>query len=148
MYNSSFGDKTGRIKSCYPSQSSVHRFLGLTSTKQDVNVTCSRPQRNVHRPGFEPGTHRSEIQQPNHCATPPPIWTNRDHKRTAGHIHWKLLYCNFTQGECQTAILIVKICDRNLNVVWPQSRNKDLYHIILYCKYNQKTGPKITLEYE
>ena len=37
-----------------------------------VNVTCSRPQRNVHRPGFEPGTPWSEIRRPNHCATPPP----------------------------------------------------------------------------
>ena len=38
-----------------------------------VNVTCSRPQRNVHRPGFEPGTPWSEIRCPNHCATPPPL---------------------------------------------------------------------------
>ena len=38
-----------------------------------VNVTCSRPQRNVHRPGFEPGTPWSEIRHPNHCATPPPV---------------------------------------------------------------------------
>ena len=38
-----------------PSRSSVHRFLALTSSKQGVNVTCSRPQRNVHRPGLEPG---------------------------------------------------------------------------------------------
>ena len=34
-------------------------------------MTCSRPQRNVHRPGFEPGTPWSEIRHPNHCATPP-----------------------------------------------------------------------------
>ena len=34
-----------------------------------VNKTCSRPQRNVHRPGFEPGTPWSEIRRPNHCAT-------------------------------------------------------------------------------
>ena len=27
-------------------------------------------QRNVHRPGFEPGTPWSEIRRPNHCATP------------------------------------------------------------------------------
>ena len=32
-------------------------------------MTCSRPQRNVHRPGFEPGTPWSEIRCPNHCAT-------------------------------------------------------------------------------
>ena len=37
-----------------------------------VNVTCSRPQRNVHRPGLEPGTPWSEIRRLNHCATPPP----------------------------------------------------------------------------
>ena len=37
-----------------------------------VNVTCSRPQRNVHRPGFEPGTPWSEIRRPYHWATPPP----------------------------------------------------------------------------
>ena len=37
-------------------------------------MTCSRPQRNVHRPGFEPGTPWSEIQGPNHCATPPPTF--------------------------------------------------------------------------
>ena len=34
-----------------------------------VNVTCSRPQRNVHRTGFEPGTPWSEIRRPNHFAT-------------------------------------------------------------------------------
>ena len=39
-----------------PSRSSVHGFLGLTSTKQWVNVTCSRPQQTVPRPGLEPGT--------------------------------------------------------------------------------------------
>ena len=36
-------------------------------------MTCSRPQRNVHRPGFEPGTPWSEIRRPNHCATPQPL---------------------------------------------------------------------------
>ena len=36
-------------------------------------MTCSRPQRNVHRPGFEPGTPWSEIRRSNHCATPPPV---------------------------------------------------------------------------
>ena len=35
-------------------------------------MTCSRPQRNVHWPGFEPGSPWSEIRRPNHCATPPP----------------------------------------------------------------------------
>ena len=54
-----------------PSRSSVHRFLGLTSTKQRVHATCSRPQRNVHRRGIEPGTPWSEIRRPIHCATPP-----------------------------------------------------------------------------
>ena len=33
-------------------------------------MTCSRPQRNVHWPGFEPGTPWSENRHPNHCATP------------------------------------------------------------------------------
>ena len=36
-------------------------------------MTCSRSQRNVHRPGFEPGTPWSEIRRPNHCAT---FWRN------------------------------------------------------------------------
>ena len=36
-------------------------------------MTCSRPQRNVHRPGFEPGTPWSDIRRPNHCATPSDI---------------------------------------------------------------------------
>ena len=31
-----------------------------------VNVTCSRPQRNVHRPGLKPGNPWSEIRRPNH----------------------------------------------------------------------------------
>ena len=35
-------------------------------------MTCSRPQRNVHRLGFEPGTSWSEIRCPNRCATLPP----------------------------------------------------------------------------
>ena len=34
-------------------------------------MTCSRPQRNVHRRGIEPGTPWSEIRRPIHCATPP-----------------------------------------------------------------------------
>ena len=33
-------------------------------------MTCSRPQRNVHRRGIEPGTPWSEIRRPIHCATP------------------------------------------------------------------------------
>ena len=37
-------------------------------------MTCSRPQQNVHRPGFEPGTPWSEIRRPNHYATPPPAY--------------------------------------------------------------------------
>ena len=56
-----------------PSQSSVHRFLGLTSTKHGINVTCSRPQRTAHRPELEPGTPWSEIRRPYHCASPPPL---------------------------------------------------------------------------
>ena len=55
-----------------PSRSSVRRFLGLTSTKQRVNVTCSRPQRNVHQRGIKQRTPWSEIRRPIHCATPPP----------------------------------------------------------------------------
>ena len=47
-----------------PSRSSVHRFQG-------IHVTCSRPQRKAHRPGFEPRTPWPEIRRPNHCATPP-----------------------------------------------------------------------------
>ena len=34
-------------------------------------MTCSRPQRNVHRRGIEPGTPWSEIRRLIHCATPP-----------------------------------------------------------------------------
>ena len=34
-------------------------------------MTCSRPQRNVHRRGIEPGTPWSEIRRPIHCANPP-----------------------------------------------------------------------------
>ena len=37
-------------------------------------MTCSRPQRNVHRHGIEPGTSWSEIRRPIHCATPPPLF--------------------------------------------------------------------------
>ena len=61
------------VRICFfTNHSSVHRFLCLASTKVGVNVTCSRPQRNVHRQGFVPGTPWSEIRHPNHCATPPP----------------------------------------------------------------------------
>ena len=37
-------------------------------------MTCSRPQRNVHRPGFEQGTPWSEIRRLSHCATPLLFW--------------------------------------------------------------------------
>ena len=39
-----------------PSQPYVNGFLGLTSTKQGVNVTCSSPQRTATQPDLEPGT--------------------------------------------------------------------------------------------
>ena len=55
-----------------PSQSYVYRFLGLTSTKHEVNVTCSRPQRTATRSGLEPGTPWSIVRDANHCASPPP----------------------------------------------------------------------------
>ena len=45
-------------------------------------MTCSRPQRNVHRPGFEPGTPWSEIRRPNHCTTPPPQNLRKGTKNT------------------------------------------------------------------
>ena len=51
--------------------SSVHGFLGLTSTKQWVNVTCSRPQQTVPRPGLEPGTPWSVVRIAYHCASLP-----------------------------------------------------------------------------
>ena len=54
-----------------PSQSYVHGFLGLTSTRQGVNVTCSRSQRLATRPGLEPGTPWSVVRGANHCASPP-----------------------------------------------------------------------------
>ena len=38
-----------------PCRSSVHPFLGLTSTKQGVNVTCSRPQRTATGRGSNHG---------------------------------------------------------------------------------------------
>ena len=85
-----------------PSRSSVHRFMGLTSTKQRVNVTYSMPQRTVHRPGLEPGTPWSEIRRPNHCASPPPVWRRRilkvftiyGHGGRLGHVTWTI-YTNF-----------------------------------------------------
>ena len=55
----------------------VHGFLGLTSTKQWVNVTCSRPQQTVPRPGLEPGTPWSVVRDAKHCASPP-HWSTID----------------------------------------------------------------------
>ena len=54
-----------------PSQSSAHGFLSLTSTKQWVNVTCSRPQQTVPRPGHEPGTPWSVVRDTSHCDSLP-----------------------------------------------------------------------------
>ena len=56
-----------------PSKPHVHGFLGLTSTKQGVYVTCSRPQRTATRPGLEPGTPWSVVRDANHCASQPPL---------------------------------------------------------------------------
>ena len=39
-------------------QSCLGGFLGLTTTMQWRNVTCSRPQQTGTRPGFKPGTPR------------------------------------------------------------------------------------------
>ena len=55
----------------------VHGFLGLTSTKQWVNVTCSRPQQTVPRPGLEPGTPWSVVRDAKLCASPP-HWSTID----------------------------------------------------------------------
>ena len=54
-----------------------------------VNVTCPRPQRNVHRPGFELRTPWSEIRRPNHCATPPPR-SNHGDKNSEQISEWSL----------------------------------------------------------
>ena len=54
-----------------PSQSYIHGFVGLTSTKQGINVTCSRPQRKATRQGLEPGTPWSVVSDANHCASLP-----------------------------------------------------------------------------
>ena len=45
-------------------------LLGWTSTKQGVNVTCSKPQRTATRPGLEPGTPWSVVRDVIHCASP------------------------------------------------------------------------------
>ena len=60
------------VKVC-TNQSYNHGFLGIhvTSTKQGVNVTCSRLQRTATRPGLEPGTPWSVVRDPHHCAIPP-----------------------------------------------------------------------------
>ena len=53
-----------------PSQSYVHGFLGLFSTKQEIAVSCSRPQRTATRSGLEPGIPWSVVRDVNHCANP------------------------------------------------------------------------------
>ena len=70
-------------------------------------MTCSRPQRNVHRPGIEPGTHWSEIRRPNHCATPPSILIYNSTKMQ--FIHW-LRYS--TTPKCTIPLYRNVICDK------------------------------------
>ena len=53
-------------------------------------MTCSRPQRNVHRPGFEPGTPWSEIRRPNHFATPLNVIATKNGAKVA---HTVSTYC-------------------------------------------------------
>ena len=45
------------------SQSYAHGSQDLTSTKQGVNVSCSRQNRTATRPGLEPGTRSSPLRQ-------------------------------------------------------------------------------------
>ena len=59
-----------------PSQSYFHGFLGLTSTKQGVNMACSRPQQMATRSGLEPWTPWIVVHDANHCASPPPPCLN------------------------------------------------------------------------
>ena len=46
-----------------PSQSYAHGSQDLTSTKQGVNVSCSRQNRTATRPGLEPGTRSSPLRR-------------------------------------------------------------------------------------
>ena len=46
-----------------PSQSYAHGSQDLTSTKQGVNVSCSRQNRTATRPGLEPGTRSLPMRQ-------------------------------------------------------------------------------------
>ena len=46
-----------------PSQSYAHGSQDLTSTKQGVNVSYSRQNRNATRPGLEPGTRSLPLRQ-------------------------------------------------------------------------------------
>ena len=79
------------IKVC-PSRSSVHHFLALISTKQGVNVTCSRTLRKAHRAGVEPGTLWSEIRHPNHCPTMHLKYSMYECGGHLGHVTQKLTY--------------------------------------------------------
>ena len=59
------------------------RLPGLnqtSSSKQWVNVTCSKPKQTVPRPGLEPVTPWSVVCDANHCASPPQNkdWTVRE----------------------------------------------------------------------
>ena len=46
-----------------PSQSYAHGSKDLTSTKQGVNVSCSRQNRTAIRPGLKPGTRSLSLRQ-------------------------------------------------------------------------------------
>ena len=66
------------VSTVCPSLSYVQRFLGLTSTKQVVNVTCSMPQRTAPRPDLEPGSTWSVIRGPTTASELPPMYTYLD----------------------------------------------------------------------
>ena len=69
IYDSCF---LGLISNSTIFQSFWDGFLGLTSSKQWGNVTCSRPQRTATQPGLELGTPRPVVHTPNHCPSPTP----------------------------------------------------------------------------
>ena len=73
-----------------PSRSSVHRFLGLTSSKQGVNVICSRPV-TTNCVSTGPGSNQGPISTKSDALTTAPVHPHKnlsDARETA--------ICNFT----------------------------------------------------
>ena len=121
-------------------------------------MTCSRSQRNVHRPGFEPGTPWSEIQHPNRCATPPLRQRRWDvtnsgrvlysHRNTVGVKNNKLIHQKYPRvvSKLRTGYCLNEYLHKIGVVDTPYCECGEIEHYIIECSETQDLRERLRLK--